>query len=177
MRWSADSFAPKDHARGVNMGDPRRFRLHVQRGNSGGLFRMDLPTQSWRASWLAAGDRLIKALGISSHSRGSGCSQVDLDPRPTPVRHQLRHPMRPQDDPPADSDLRQGDGGVAACPGCPWPASPDTRSRWAGTGKPPLDVLGESGSDYDDNEPKAPSSSACLRSAAAEWARLCPVTI
>jgi hypothetical protein len=98
MRWSADSFAPKDHARGVNMGDPRRFRLHVQRGNSGGLFRMDLPTQSWRASWLAAGDRLIKALGISSHSRGSGCSQVDLDPRPTPVRHQLRHPMRPQDD-------------------------------------------------------------------------------
>ena len=84
MRWSADSFAPKDHARGVNMGDPRRFRLHVQRGNSGGLFRMDLPTQSWRASWLAAGDRLIKALGISSHSRGSGCSQVDLDPRPTP---------------------------------------------------------------------------------------------
>jgi hypothetical protein len=43
MRRSADSSAPKDHARGVNMGDPRRFRLHVQRGNSAGLFRMDLP--------------------------------------------------------------------------------------------------------------------------------------
>jgi hypothetical protein len=34
----------------------------------------------------------------------------------------------------------------------------------------------ESGSDYDDNEPKAPSSSARLRSVAAEWA-LGPVTI
>jgi hypothetical protein len=61
--------------------------------------------------------------------------------------------------------------------GCPWPASPDTRSMRAGTGKPPLDAVGESGSDYDDNEPKAPSSSARLRSIAADWARLGPVTI
>jgi hypothetical protein len=42
------------------------------------------------------------------------------------------------------------------------------RRRW---------MLLASGSDYDDNEPKPPSSSARLRSVAAEWARLGPVTI
>ena len=66
---------------------------------------------------------------------------------------------------------------MAGCLAAPGPACTDTRSMRAGTGKPPLDAVGQSGSDYDDNEPKAPSSSARLRSVAAEWVRLGRVTI
>ena len=56
-------------------------------------------------------NRLVDALPISSHSRGSDPSQVDLDPRPTPVRQELisRHP----------DALREGDrlSGTRRVPG------------------------------------------------------------
>jgi hypothetical protein len=56
-------------------------------------------------------------------------------------------------------------------------AAPGPHPLTLEAGGPAAGCLGESGSDYDDNEPKPPSSSARLRSVAAEWARLGPVTI